>query len=124
MKKTVIKIANSTHIIAGLYVCSLFVSTVLFSYFENKPLFDSLWWSCITSLTIGYGDMYPVTTAGRILGMLMGHFWIFFIIPMIIANILMNLIEDRNEFTHEEQLELFARMKRVEVKIDKVLDEV
>jgi voltage-gated potassium channel len=31
---------------------------------------DALWWNIVTLSTVGYGDKYPVTTAGRVLGVI------------------------------------------------------
>lgn len=30
-------------------------------------LWDSFWWSIVTVATVGYGDIYPVTTGGRLI---------------------------------------------------------
>ena len=42
-------------------------------YRANRQMFahpfDALWWIVVTIATVGYGDKYPVTLAGRILGM-------------------------------------------------------
>jgi len=32
---------------------------------------DALWWAVVTVATVGYGDKYPVTAAGRLIGVLM-----------------------------------------------------
>ena len=32
--------------------------------------FSGIWWSASTLLTVGYGDIYPVTTMGKVLGIL------------------------------------------------------
>jgi len=31
---------------------------------------DALWWSIVTLSTVGYGDRFPVTTAGRVIGVI------------------------------------------------------
>ncbi len=33
-----------------------------------KNAFSGIWWSASTLLTVGYGDIYPVTTMGKVLG--------------------------------------------------------
>ena len=35
-----------------------------------KTGIDALWWNIVTLSTVGYGDKYPVTTAGRVLGVI------------------------------------------------------
>jgi voltage-gated potassium channel len=36
-----------------------------------KTAEDAVWWSVSTFTTVGYGDKYPVTTEGRVLGMIL-----------------------------------------------------
>lgn len=117
MKKILLYVANRIWLILGIYVASLLAGAAIFAVAEGKSFADGLWWAAVTALTIGYGDLTPVTVVGRMAGVLFGHFWIFMVIPMIIANILLHLVEDRNAFTHEEQLEVLERLKNVEASL-------
>jgi voltage-gated potassium channel len=77
--------------------------SLLFAHFESKPYGDSLWCAFVTALTVGYGDMYPVTLGGRIVGLVLMHSVIFVIAPLIIARLLTTIFVDANRFTNEEQ---------------------
>ncbi|SFO35203.1 voltage-gated potassium channel [Pseudobutyrivibrio sp. UC1225] len=37
-----------------------------------RNAFSGIWWSVSTLLTVGYGDIYPITTPGRIMAILTG----------------------------------------------------
>lgn len=65
-------------------VCSLAVAYVLVSalvIFNVEPdsfntFFDALYWATVSLTTMGYGDIYPVTTAGRVITMISSIFGI------------------------------------------------
>ncbi len=51
-------------------------------YHEPLTFFDALWWAVVTTATVGYGDIIPLTDIGRIFGMItilagMGSFGLF-----------------------------------------------
>ncbi|HEY0964182.1 MAG TPA: potassium channel family protein [Candidatus Paceibacterota bacterium] len=103
MKKLFLLIANDLRIIIAIYVASLLLAAFLFHMFEGKTFFEGFWWACVTAPTVGFGDFSPATVGGRVMGITFMHFWTFIILPMIIGNVVMRLLSDKQKFTHEEQ---------------------
>lgn len=115
---------NDWRVLVGAYAGFIVIAAALFSAFEQRPLWDGVWWAFITGLTIGYGDVYPATAAGRVTGLILAHAIIMGIIPMIIANVTLKLIHDRNEFTHEEQEQLKANQARLHAQLTTLQDQL
>lgn len=90
------------------------ISGILFSIFEHKKIIDSIWWAFVTAMTVGYGDIYPITIGGRITAVILMHIVPLVIVPMVVVRMMNKLIEDKNQFTHEEQEEIIERLKSIE----------
>ena len=58
-------------------VLLLLFSSISILQFEDHPnsniktAEDAIWWSYVTITTVGYGDKFPVTTEGRIIGVIL-----------------------------------------------------
>jgi voltage-gated potassium channel len=113
VRSSISRATDSFREIIIYYLAILFASGFLFAYFEDKPIFESLWWACVTGLTIGYGDLYPVTIGGKIVAIILMHVVPLIIIPLIVARLLTTVIEDRNQFTHEEQEKMKADLQAI-----------
>ena len=50
----------------------LVVDAVAIAYFEKMRFADALYFTFVTGLTIGYGDIAPVTPMGRVVAVLTG----------------------------------------------------
>ncbi len=63
-------------LIAALTIAVILLCSVAVSYFEYnekdssiRSLWDGLWWAVVTISTVGYGDKFPSSGAGRIVAM-------------------------------------------------------
>ncbi|XP_077399410.1 potassium voltage-gated channel subfamily A member 1-like isoform X2 [Vanacampus margaritifer] len=107
----------------GLLIFFLFIGVILFSsavyfaeaeekesYFTSIP--DAFWWAVVSMTTVGYGDMYPVTIGGKIVGSLCaiaGVLTIALPVPVIVSNF--NYFYHR-ETDGEEQAQLLQVSQR------------
>jgi voltage-gated potassium channel len=106
--------------LALIYAGLLLVSAFLFSVFEGRPFFDSLYWAATTATSTGYGDISAKTTGGMILSVLLMHASIFVIAPLIVVRLIERLNENRHEFTHEEQERILATLARLEERLERL----
>lgn len=63
-------------------VSYIFASAILVFQIEPKTFktfFDALYWAVISLTTVGYGDLYPVSEAGRLFSMISAFFGIAFV---------------------------------------------
>ncbi len=62
-----------------------------------NSLYDALWWTIVTLTTVGYGDTYPVTDYGRLIGFVFvfGSFSIFGFLIGRITNMLSDISEHK-----------------------------
>ena len=103
---TIVTIAVTIGLIGGLVARLVEPET-----FDSIGL--SYWWAITTLTTVGYGDVVPVTTAGRIVGavlMLTG----LALIPTTTSVTITLLV---NKHTRAERLEMEERLARIEERL-------
>src|SRR4029078_7080209 len=53
-------------VVGGVLVSAALIGTVGFRLIEGWPLFDAFYMSLMTLTTVGYGEIHPLSTPGRL----------------------------------------------------------
>jgi voltage-gated potassium channel len=107
--RTIVAIATLLVLIAGTLVRVIEPETF-------KSIGLAYWWALTTVTTVGYGDVVPVSTGGRLVGatlMLTG----LSLIPLITSVVVSILTAKRAQLDREEQA---ARLARIEERLDRL----
>ena len=96
--------------LSAVYVAVLVLLGSVYAVIEDKDWTQSLWWAAVTATTVGYGDEYPRTLAGKWVALFLMHFGPGFAFPMATALITARLIVNPHEFEHSEQEQLKAQV--------------
>lgn len=59
---------SSALAIGYIFLTSLILFNVEPDTFDS--FFDAIYWACVSLTTVGYGDLYPVSAAGRVIAMI------------------------------------------------------
>jgi voltage-gated potassium channel Kch len=105
-----------------LVALSVFLGVVIVPIESRDPhslinnVFDGIWWSTQTVTSVGYGDIYPVTKTGKILGMVL-EFSGVLAFGLLVSMITVALDETKEKY-HRHQLN--ERLEAMEKKLDSI----
>lgn len=115
-----VRIANSAKATVLSFLTLIVVSAVIYSLLEHKGVGDAVWWAVVTASTVGYGDTYPTTAAGRVLAGTLISAMVLLVIPLITAHFASKLIVDQDAFRHEEQEEIKENLRRIRAIVERL----
>lgn len=86
---------------------------------------DAMWWACTTMTTVGYGDLYPVTTAGRFVGvgLMIGGIALLGTVTATFASWLVEAVREENDQTEGQLDAVQAELLVIHERLDRVLEE-
>ncbi|MEG4967033.1 ion transporter [Microcoleus sp. B6-A1] len=105
----------------AVFILLIFASSIMyFVEYEAHPkafgsIPDAMWWGVVTLTTVGYGDIYPITPLGKLLGAMLAFLGIgIFALPAgIIAGGFSEEVQKRKQEKKAENSEEFANCQSV-----------
>jgi voltage-gated potassium channel len=77
---------------------------------EFTTLWDGIWWAVVTVTTVGYGDLYPKSVGGRLIGMGLMFVGIAFL-SLLTAAIASRFVREERSTEHDELMETLRRIE-------------
>ena len=107
-------LVNAPHLLVLLVLAIWVACSFTYAVLEDKGPVEGLWWGIVTGSTVGYGDFYPATTAGRAVGAVLIVAMLVFV-PITIGHVIANLVLDKESLAVATVLEdVHERIDRLE----------
>jgi len=112
-------IFRAVRLVAVVAMSLAFVAAVLERWIDPAvgTFGDSLWWAIVTVTTVGYGDIVPQSSGGRLVGamlMLAGVSAIPITTSLVVSVFVSRLQQQSRARDEEVRAELIARLERIE----------
>ena len=122
-------IFNSRRLRTILAALVFFIAAFGYLFYVSEPQVetfgDGIWWALVTITTVGYGDITPLTTLGRVVAgllMLLGLGLIATITAIVSAKFIQNYVDGHtNDDVLEKLEELETEIEKIEELEDNVL---
>ena len=122
-------IFNSRRLRTILLALIFFIGVFGYLFYASEPQVktfgDGIWWALVTITTVGYGDITPLTTLGRVVAgllMLLGLGLIATITAIVSAKFIQNYVDSHtNDDVLEKLQELETEIEKIEELEDNVL---
>lgn len=107
-------LVNAPHLLVLLVLAIWVGCSLTYAVLEEKGPIEGLWWGIVTGSTVGYGDFYPASTAGRAVGAVLIVSMLVFV-PIAIGHVIANLVFDKESLAVATVLEdVHERIDRLE----------